>query len=507
VSAAQFGRVRRLLQGWSANLLQVLLGITQQVALVPIFLAYWTGDTLAAWLSIYAAGNLILIADFGLHGRAINRFLALRANDNCDARTAQFFSAMLRIYLASVAVLAAVLLPALVIFPPSASLGFASIPNFDPAFGVMILGMLLTVLGNPVAALYRARGYYGRAVRLQCLGMLIAQLGQLAAVVITKNLLIVTVAYVAGQLVVVAYVLIVDAPRLFPFLRRGHSARSWRWALGQFRLAFPFALAGATELALANAPVLLVSAFVSDRLVVAQWGLTRVVAGLLRALCLQATLPLAAELGQDYAIGEVDKLQSLYARGSILVAVLTSVVASGLLAFWPDFFAIWTHGSIPYDPTLALTLMIGTAVAAPAILAASYAGYSDRGGLLALAKSLQLALFMVLSIALLPRLGPLGVAFAIVASDLLIQLAWFTVRILKKTLTRPVEHLLFVEALVVAVTLAGWGLGILIRWATPGEGLLHFVGECALWLVIVVTIASPLWKGEIRTSLVAAIPR
>ena len=77
----------------------------------------------------------------------------------------------------------------------------------------------------------------------------------------------------------------------------------WRWVIGQFRKAIPFGVAGATELALLNLPVLLVSAFVSDRVAVAQWGLTRVVAGLLRALCIQTTLPLAAELGHDYAVG------------------------------------------------------------------------------------------------------------------------------------------------------------------------------------------------------------
>ena len=507
VSAYQLGRARRLLQGWSANLLQVLLGITQQVALVPIFLYFWTSDTLAAWLSIYAAGNLILIADCGLHVRAINKFLALRSNANCDDRTAVFFAAMLRIYLALTGSLVVFLLVVMLAFPPSASLGFAAIPDFDSAFAIMILGMLLMLVGNPVAALYRARGYYGRAVRLQCLGMLVAQLGQLAAVTISGSLLAVTLAYVVAQLVVSAYVLLIDAPRLFPFLRRGRRERSWRWALGQFRLAFPFAVAGATELALANAPVLLVSAFVSDRLAVAQWGLTRVVAGLIRALCLQATLPLAAELGHDYATGETEKLQSLYARGSILVAALASGAASGLLAFWPDFFAIWTHGTIPHDPPLTITLLIGTAVAAPAILAASYASYSDRGKLLASTKSVQLVVFLVLSLVLVPWLGPLGVAFAIVASDVLVQLAWLTVDVLRQTLKRPLEHLVFLAAFEAAVMLGGWGLGIIIRWATPGVGLLHLVGECALWLLVVATLASPLWKQEIRTNLVAAIPR
>ena len=138
----------------------------------------------------------------------------------------------------------------------------------------------------------------------------------------------------------------------------------------------------------------------SDRVAVAQWGLTRVVAGLLRALCVQTTLPLAAELGHDYAVGAKEQLRSLYARGSVFVTVLASVVVSGLLPFWPDFFALWTHGSVPYDAPLAITLLIGTGAVAPAILAFSFANYSNRGDLLVRTKGLQLVVFLVLSVML-----------------------------------------------------------------------------------------------------------
>ncbi len=54
---------------------------------------------LAAWLVIYAVGNLVLIADSGLQFRAINRFLAFKSSADCDGRTASFYAAMLRIYL------------------------------------------------------------------------------------------------------------------------------------------------------------------------------------------------------------------------------------------------------------------------------------------------------------------------------------------------------------------------------------------------------------------------
>ena len=78
------------------------------------------------------------------------------------------------------------------------------------------------------------------------------------------------------------------------------------------------------------------------------------------------------------------------------LALLASLVVSGLLPFWPDFFALWTHGAIPYDPLLTVTLLIGTSVIAPSILALGYANYSNRGNLVARTKGLQLAVFLLM---------------------------------------------------------------------------------------------------------------
>jgi O-antigen/teichoic acid export membrane protein len=269
----------------------------------------------------------------------------------------------------------------------------------------------------------------------------------------------------------------------------------------------PFGLAGATELVLLNLPVMLVSALVSDRVAVAQWGLTRVVAGLLRALCLQTTLPLAAELGHDHAIGATDRLRDLYARGSAFVAVLASVVVSGLLPFWQDFFSLWTHGAIPYDPLLAITLLIGSSAVAPAVLALSYANYSNRGDLLVRTKGLQLAVFLILSMLLIPPLGPLGAAAAMVTSDISIQFGVLALVIICQTLERPLRHVLFLAAVMIVITLSGWGLGIAIRSALPWTGWTRFIVECTLWLVVVALATSPLAFRRFRERLIAAIPR
>jgi O-antigen/teichoic acid export membrane protein len=227
----------------------------------------------------------------------------------------------------------------------------------------------------------------------------------------------------------------------------------------------------------------------------------------LRALCVQTTLPLAAELGHDHAVGAKDQLRNLFARGSAFVAVLASLVVSGLLAFWQDFFALWTRGAIPYDPPLTVTLLIGTSVIAPAILALNYANYSNQGDLLVRAKGLQLAVFLILSLLLIPPLGPLGAAVAIVASDLSIQFGLLTSVIMRQILHHPLRHILFLAAVMIAITLSGWALGMAIRSTIAWTGWARLVAESALWLSVAALAATPLASGSFRAKLIAAIPR
>ena len=130
-------RARRLFSGWSASLFQMVLGVTQQVALIPVFLHFWSGEILAAWLVIYAVGNLVLIADSGLQFRAINRFLAFKSSGDCDGRTAGFYAAMLRVYLGLAIFLAVLVLAATQLISPSVVFRFQGVVNFDAAFLVI----------------------------------------------------------------------------------------------------------------------------------------------------------------------------------------------------------------------------------------------------------------------------------------------------------------------------------------------------------------------------------
>ncbi len=140
-------------------------------------------------------------------------------------------------------------------------------------------------------------------------------------------------------------------------------------------------------------------------------------------------------------------------------------------------------------------------------MALIYANYSNRGDLLVRTKGLQLAVFLVLSLLLIPPMGPLGAAIAVVASDLSIQFGLLGVIIIRQTLQRPALHVAFLAAVMFLVTSAGWVLGTVIRSWLPGTGLVRFVAECTLWLIVVAVVASPLLRASFRNRLIAAIPR
>jgi O-antigen/teichoic acid export membrane protein len=500
-------RARRLFQGWFANLFQLLVGIVQQVALVPVFLYFWNSDTLSAWLTIFAAGNLILAADAGLHMWSLNRFLSFKSRHDCDRRTGRYYGAVFQLFVWFTAWFAILLLATFGLIAPSKVLGFPAEPGFDLAFTIMTLGVVFTLPVNLASSLYRARGLYGRIVTVQSWGMAIGQLGQIVGVIATGSLLVVVATYVAGQLATTLFILFVDVRRQFPFIRNFRQRISWRWTVGQFVGAFPFAVMNFAEAGLNYISVLLIGVFVSDRIAIAQWGLTRTIATMLKGLCVQMTLPLAAELGHDHAVGAKDSLQRLYARGSIGLALFASATTSGALVFWPDFFEIWTHGAILYNAALAATLLLGMCVGAPAILALSYANYSNRGPLLLWTKSLQLVTFLVLSIVLIPRLGPLGAAIALVSSDLIAQSGVLFVVIVGETLKRPIRHAVLLIAMMASIVSAGLAIGLVIQYLLPGTGIAHFVAECALWLTTVALLASTLLSKGLRDRLIATVSR
>src|ERR1700751_1300546 len=103
-------RSRRIFGGWSANVIGLLLALVQQIVLIPLFLKYWTAETLSAWLAIFAAGNLLLIGDLGLHIWSLNRLLQFKSRAGCDRRSSRFYNAMFWLLMSYTGLLVAAIL-------------------------------------------------------------------------------------------------------------------------------------------------------------------------------------------------------------------------------------------------------------------------------------------------------------------------------------------------------------------------------------------------------------
>jgi O-antigen/teichoic acid export membrane protein len=503
--SAGAGRRRRLLHGWSANVVQLGLGLTQQLVLIPVFLHFWDAETLAAWLALYAASMLAQVADCGLQLRAINRFVSFKSCIDCDRRTGNFYFRLLHVYIGNVAILSVVLVAGMVLFPPSTMLGFEAIPAFDFAFGIVTLGTLFVLPSGLVTGLYRVHGRYARGVWLQNATSVISQIAQVIVVAWTGSVLAVAIVYTVSWLFLAVFLIALDRRRQYAFSHAVGKRPSLRWWSGQLKCAFPFGVAAFADLSLLYLPMLLVSALVADRLMVAQWGLIRAIVGLVRAVPVLVTMPLAPELAHEYAIGSKDRLRHLYSRASVLVTAVTSMVAASFLSFSEDFFLLWTHGNVPYDPNAAAILLLGSVALAPSILAVGVANYSNRGSLLMRLKGLQLILFLPMAVVLILGFGTLGAALAIVATDLAIQSGLLAV-VVKGVLRRPLKHFAFVALVNGLVVAVSWGIGIAIGTAMPGGTALHFFLECAGWLLALGVIVGLLQIKPVRTRVGNLIP-
>jgi hypothetical protein len=148
-------RAGRLFAGWSANLVQMVLGITQQVVLISVLLHHWTGDTLAA------------VCDLCHRKPRLRRRCRPAIPRNQTVSSAQIGRPLRRPHRAVLRRDAADLPRAdrsvdpaggAAFLMPSKRFGFVAVLHFDAAFIVVAAELLWTVPSNLVAALYRARG-------------------------------------------------------------------------------------------------------------------------------------------------------------------------------------------------------------------------------------------------------------------------------------------------------------------------------------------------------------
>ena len=117
-------------------------------------------------------------------------------------------------------------------------------------------------------------------------------------------------------------------------------------------------------------------------------------------------------------------------------------------------------------------------------------------------------LFLVLSLVLIPRLGPLGAAIALVSSDIIAQSGVLFVIIAGETLRHPIRHALLLIAMMAAIVVGRRSRGRRDQIFVAGirnpafpDGMHALAGSLGL-------LVSPLREqGSFVDRLIAAMPR
>ena len=261
----------------------------------------------------------------------------------------------------------------------------------------------------------------------------------------------------------------------FLFLRGVRATRSSGSIAASFRKAAPVAVASAADLALLFCGA--AGQRVRDRTGRGRaMGLYRVVAGLIRCFACRRHVPCPPSSAtiMPYATGERCRACT---RGLRAGGAAGGVVVSGPVTFLAGLLALWTRRHSDGRP-LHLCAADRYGCGGP---------LDPRSGLCELA-----AIGAIVAVVQGPAAGP--VSRSVGDPDSLDRPAWGghcrrrqrahdRIRcvgriIIRRTLEHPLRHLLFLAAVMVTVTLAGWGLGTAIRLAIPLAEPLRFFVEC-----------------------------
>jgi O-antigen/teichoic acid export membrane protein len=478
------GLIRRLLAGYGIQGVNVTVMLLLQLLVIPIFLSYWGQQVYGDWLTLSAAAGFMALADLGFGGALANHLRASWSRGDGVA-----FRRTIRMGLsvhAGLAVLAAVavLILATGLDLPT-RLGVANQTDATAIFILLCFTNLLTTPRWLFTTIYSARGEFGREGSLNLLYYGGQILVQGTSVVLGATPVETAVACLATSLLLGWTPLLVD-------LMRHHSdvpLRPQRPTLAELKdltAKAPYYLVPAVALSLQlQMPVVLLGMFAGSAAAVV-FTTMRTFTGLTRQVTTQLFIVTSMEMARQHDQQDKGGLLHLYAQSGRLIAGMTGLLAGLSLVLGPTFFALWTRGTIVFDPALASVFLGTILVLGPTFGCVWLLRHTDHPETVAAGFALQTVLGITLCLLLLAAgLGPVGAALGVGVAELVAPGLQSMV---------VVGRLLRVQMLVVALPIYGTtvlalalGAGAALEAVrlAPGSGIVGLGVAAGLWAVLV----------------------
>lgn len=406
---------------WTAGAqgLNQLARIVQLFLLVPICLGAWGTGIYEDWLLANSVTAFLVLSDFGLVQFTTVKLIDAWSRGD-EARFAREWAAALGMFVLLTTALALLLVllwiaPQWTALIPTRELGGRALAIMAALLALAQVTAMLSSLGLGV---YRARGDLSRSyhvssilVLLQTAGVALPALAGAGPLGAAAGYCLVTIALVAAQ---------------GADLRLRYRDMRWRPTFlpptamaARVREAVGYLISPVTIAIMVNGPNLILANAGAPEGAIALFTATRTIAGVARQLPYQFAHPAGVELAGLLARGDRAALEHVYANASLALASIVGALSGITLVAAPLVMALWTHGRIPYDSTLALLLVGETAICAPAQVAYTLLWYGGHPRPLNKGLLASTALAMGAAAALAPWFGARGVAAGIGIGEIL----------------------------------------------------------------------------------------
>lgn len=499
------GLKRRLASGIGAQGVTFALMLVLQFLIVPVYLSRWTTDVYADWLVLQATTNLLLMADLGFQGHLTNGLRLSWARGDAGR-----FRRIVRAGLGAYAILMALGAALFVALADdvATALNLRALHSATPVLILLGLSVLAVLPRGLMSSVYNARGQLGREVTINFIQLA----GQIAAQAVTVlaggSPVQVAAAHLAATLLFGWGVLLAD-------LRVQHADVGLRPSLPNrdewlrlLRSAPLHAVPLGGAMLTMQIPVIALGQLAAGAGAVVAFTTMRTLTGMARQLAAQVSIAAGFEMVRQHAQHDQNGMIRLHAVTGRLIGAMTGLATGPILVLGPAFFALWSHGTIPFDAALAAAFLGTILLMVPAYGALTLLRNSENPAPLAAGTLIQIVASTLLCIALIPRFGATGAALAVGAAEVL-ALAPVTLRVASRRFAIPILPFLgrtLVTTLLSLLlgTVAALLAGHLLSAADPaGLGLVLLVWAAALPLPAAFLLLTPgerawLWGLRLR---------
>lgn len=389
--------LRRIILGFGANAFGQVVSIAIQLFSLPLFLYFWDPATYGSWLLLSAIPAYVVMADVGMVTAAGNKMaMAVGRADLIEAnrvyQSAQLFMTVV------CGGLGLLLVPVALLAPLPAYMTF----DMRVALAALLCGVLVALYGGLSEAVFRATGRYAVGTMLGQISRLTEFAGYMLGLALFRTFSGVALTGFAGRCLGTA-LLTVLGQRDGQGLRLGFAAASKEELMSVARPAVSF-MAFPLANALSFQGVTLLVGALSGTTAVALFNTYRTIARIAVQVTAMFSHALGPEFSRLYGHGGMSAARALYRRSALLSAAQSVALSVVLYFVSPFLLEIWTHGRIPFVPSLMAWLLAYAAIGGiwhvPRILLMStnrhvgLAGWSLVAALLCVAVSWGLGLLV-----------------------------------------------------------------------------------------------------------------